>query len=122
MSIDIRITGPQATEDMSSLYRWLRDEPDIRRNAVIELTYKPGPEGTLGPVTDAIQLVVNDGFELATLVLTYLGWRTTRKKPPSGGDVTIERDGTTVHLSDADPDLVQKVIRELGEGSRGKLP
>jgi hypothetical protein len=50
MTIDIRMTGPQAAEDMVSLCQWFRDEPDIRRNALIDVTYKRGPEGTLCPV------------------------------------------------------------------------
>jgi Effector Associated Constant Component 1 len=113
MTIEIRIAGPQAAEDLASLHQWLSDEPAIRRNARIKLTYKNGPRGTLGPIEDAIQLALNDGFQIATLVLSYLGWRSSRQHAPEGQQVIIERDGMTVSLSAADPDLVQTVVREL---------
>lgn len=123
MTIEIRMTGPRAAEDMMSLCQWFRDEPEIRRNALIDVTYKRGSEGTLGPVEDAVQLVVNDGFQLSALVLSYLGWRDARKagrkEAPAAQEATIECGGITVHLSNADPDLVATVIRELGRECRG---
>jgi len=83
MIIDIRITGPAADEDLNSLHRWLRDEPSIRQNALIKLTYQDGPQGTLGPVLDTVQLVLNDGLQIAAVLLAYRTWRDTRPPAPN---------------------------------------
>jgi hypothetical protein len=64
----------------------------------------------MGVPLEAIQLVVDGSFQALNLALAYATWRGTR---PSRPQVTIERHGSKVTLDDADPDVVNKIIRVL---------
>jgi hypothetical protein len=68
----------------------------------------------MGAALEAVKLVVDSGFAALNLALAYAAWRASR---PSKSVVTIERDGTTVALADADPDEIDKIVRLLRAGS-----
>ena len=98
-SIEIKMSGHDAEEELRSLYAWLQDEPDVRRTAEMTLTAgagKPGV-GEMGAAIDVIQLVIGDGFQALNLALAYAAWRGTRAKHPA---VTIEHAGTKVMLDE----------------------
>jgi hypothetical protein len=110
MSINIRIDG-NGDDELRSLHNWLLDEPGIRRHAKIQLVAgEPGP-GEMGTTLEIIKLATESGFQVMNLALAFAAWRQTRPKKTS---VTIERDGTTVTLSDADSDEVGKIIKAIG--------
>jgi hypothetical protein len=113
MTIEIRISGPMADEELASLYQWLRAEPDVRRHALISLTSAKPQEGELGAVLDTIQMVVGDGFQLASLALAYASWQASRTKTRPDQVVSVERDGVKVSISSADPDVVERIVHEL---------
>jgi membrane-associated two-gene conflict system component 1 (EACC1) len=108
-SIEIRMSGHGAEEELRSLYAWLQDEPDVRHTAEMTLTAGAGipGEGEMGTAIDVIQLVIGDGFQALNLALAYATWRGTRAKHPS---VTIEHAGIKVMLDDADGDMVKKIV------------
>ena len=110
MPIQIRMTGPDADRELSSLYAWLREEPDIRRHARMSLIGpEPGPSD-MGAAFDVIQLVVGSGFQTLNLALAYATWHATR---PSHPQVTIERDDARITLDGAEPDTVDAIVRAL---------
>ena len=115
MPIQIRVTGPETEQELSSLLAWLRADEDLRRHAHLSLVAEePGP-GDMGAGFEVIQLVVDSGFQVLSLALAYATWRTsrpTRRKVT----VTIERDGSTITLEDAEPEpeTVAAIIRALG--------
>ena len=113
MTIEIRISGPMADEDLASLYQWLRAEPDVRRHALISLTSAEPEQGELGVALDTIQMIVGDGFQLAGLALAYASWRASRTKARLDQVVSIERDGVKVSISSTDPDVVERIVHEL---------
>jgi hypothetical protein len=108
--IKLNIEGEFADEELRSLHAWLIDEPDVHHNARIEFaTASPG-ERDMGTTLDMIALAVTGTLQLPTFAQVLADWwRTRRRKYP----VTIEVDGMTVILTDADEDFVLKVIREL---------
>lgn len=115
MSIFIRVDGDGAASadgELRSLYGWLLNEPEIRRHARVSLVSEEPEAGRMGAALEAVKLVVDSGFQAANLALAYAAWRAGR---PSRSVVTIERDGTTVSLADADPDEIDKIVRLLGE-------
>ncbi len=111
MPIQIRMSGPDADQELSSLYAWLCDEPEIRQYARVSMVAaEPEPSG-MGAAFDVIQLVVDSGFQAANLALAYSAWRATRRRHPQ---VTIERDGTVeITLDYAGPDAVDVIVRAL---------
>lgn len=110
MPIQIRMTGRDADRELSSLYAWLREEPNIRRHARMSLMGpEPGPS-EMGAAFDVIQLVVDSGFQTLNLALAYAAWRATR---PGHPQVTIERDDIKITLDDAGPDTVDAIVQAL---------
>jgi membrane-associated two-gene conflict system component 1 (EACC1) len=110
MQIEIRMAGRDADQLLASLYEWFREDPDIRRYARVSLmTAEPEPD-EMGATFEVIQLIVDSGFQVLNLALAYANWRGTQRGNPH---VTIDRDGTRVSLTDADPDVVEKIVRAL---------
>lgn len=114
MAILIRMSGPDADQELSSLLAWLGEEPEIRQHARVSMVAEPGPSD-MGAAFEAIQLVVNSGFQAASLALAYASWRATRRARP---DTTIEVDRTRqAALDDAEPDIVKVIVRVLEQDS-----
>lgn len=111
MPIYIRMDGDDAAGELRTLYGWLLNEPEVRRHATVSLMSEEPDAGQMGTALEAVKLVVDGGFQVLDLALAYAGWRATR---PSKRVVTVERDGTTVSLADADPDEIDKIVRLLG--------
>lgn len=111
MPIRIRMSGPDADQDLGSLHAWLSEEPEIRQHARISMVAaEPGPSD-MGAAFDVIQLFVDSGFQAANLALAYAAWRATR---PGHVQATIEVDGTRrAALDDAGPDIVEVIVRTL---------
>ena len=110
VAIQIRMSGPGADTALSSLYAWLRDEPDVRQRAQISLLAAESGPADMGAVFDVIQLVVDDGFQAMNLALAYAAWRATRPRQPH---VTIEYDGITVTLNGSDSETVEAIVHLL---------
>jgi len=110
--IQIRMTGPGAEHKLGSLLACPRADADLRRHARMSLVpAEPGP-GDMGAAFEVIQLVVDSGFQTLSLALAYATWRTSR---PARHQltITIERDGSTITLDEAEPDTVDAIIRAL---------
>jgi hypothetical protein len=112
MSQVVRVRVDGSEEELRSFARWLGEEPDIRHRALISWeTPRPG-EGEMGGAFDVVKLVIDSGFQIASLGLAYVAWRATRPRPTS---VTIERDGVRITLDDGDPETVARLLRALDE-------
>jgi hypothetical protein len=110
VSIRIRMSGPEADQELRSLHAWLCEEPDIRRHARMSLVATEPSPSDLGATFEVIQLVVDSGFQALNLALAYAAWRATRRSRPQ---VTIERDEIKITLEGAEPDVVDVVVRSL---------
>ncbi|MDT3445596.1 effector-associated constant component EACC1 [Pseudofrankia sp. BMG5.37] len=112
MSSVIRVRA-DSEEAVHSFARWLRDDPDVRRHAVISLEAAEARGGEMGGALDIVSLVIDTNFQILNFGLAYLAWRATRSKP---SPVRIERpDGVTVTLNDADPEVIARLLRRLEE-------
>ncbi|MFD0306885.1 hypothetical protein [Streptomyces sp. NPDC127119] len=49
-------------------------------------------------------------FQVLNLGLAYTAWRASRGRPTP---VTVERNGVTIVLDDAEPETVARLVREL---------
>jgi hypothetical protein len=112
MSDVIRVSADGAEEELRSFREWLRDEPDVRRHAIISMEAADTHEGAMGGALDVVKLVIDTNFQILNFGLAYVAWRATRPRP---APVTIERDGVKITLDESDPEVVARLVRELGE-------
>ncbi|MFI6514963.1 hypothetical protein ACIBF1_05300 [Spirillospora sp. NPDC050679] len=112
MAIHIRLNGPAADDDLHSLYDWFHTDPAVRQNARMSLQSAPPAPGEMGTTLDVIQLLVSSGFSAASLVVSIRAWLDTRSSQP---DVTIERNGTKISLTDASTEQISKIIETLDD-------
>jgi hypothetical protein len=110
VSIEIRMSGPGADQELASLYNWLVEEPDVRSHARISLRAVEADPDEMGAGLDIIQLVVDSGFQALNLALAYATWRKSRQ---SLTRVTIEHDGTKVMLDGDGQEDVSAIVRVL---------
>ncbi|GGV44456.1 effector-associated constant component EACC1 [Streptomyces spectabilis] len=111
--MQIRMDGPGADEELRSLRLWLLEIPEIRQHAKISwLTVDPQPEEMSAGALDALQLVTDNLWQMATFSLAYATWRKTRVRSPR---VTVEYNGKIVTIEGDDSDVVERVIRTLAE-------
>ncbi|MFD0689991.1 effector-associated constant component EACC1 [Actinomadura fibrosa] len=111
MSDVILISTDGTAEELRSFREWLRDEPDVRRHAIVTLdASEPAEPGEMGGALDVVKLVIDTDFQLLNLGLAYLSWRSSRPRPAA---VTIERDGVKITLDEADPEAVARLLRTL---------
>ncbi|MEV0399166.1 hypothetical protein [Actinoallomurus sp. NPDC050550] len=111
--LSVRIASGGSDDDvLRSFARWLGEEPEIRRHAVINgLAAVPGA-GDMGGALEVVQLVLDSGFQLANLALAYTAWRSTRSDAPA---VTVSRGGVSITLASGDAEVVARLVRELEE-------
>jgi Effector Associated Constant Component 1/Caspase domain len=96
--INIKIASPDNKRAHNSLHNRLNENPYIKENAQVKLP-DSAPEG-MGPALDAIQLVLNSGFDLANLALAIAEWRD--KSRETAAPIAVEANGRTTELSLAD--------------------
>jgi hypothetical protein len=86
------------------LYRWLIDDPDVRRDATVSLA--GGQRENMGAL-DVINVVLSNTIAFSGLVVAIASWRGVRRDPPQ---VQIERDGVRVTVNDASAETLRRVI------------
>jgi hypothetical protein len=91
-----------------SLYRWLIDDPDVRRYTT--LSRADGQPGDMGGALDVINVVLSNTIAFSSLIVAVASWREARKNPPT---VEIERNGVRVTINNASPEAVQRAIETL---------
>ncbi|WP_406264413.1 hypothetical protein OH779_14570 [Actinacidiphila glaucinigra] len=110
MLMRLRVDGEGAEDELRSLREWLLDDPDIRYYATISWDSAPPEPGEMG-ATEWLQLVTDNGWQVANFAVAYLAWRRTRR---SGCELTIERNGITVTIKGiSDTEIAEHIERSL---------
>lgn len=95
MEVRVTVAGADAADQLRSLREWLGHTPELRgRVAAVE---GPPLPGTLGPVLDAVAILLAPGGVAAALAPAVLSWLRDRR-----GEVTVRitrPDGSRVELS-----------------------
>ncbi len=110
MHVLLRVEGDQATDELRSLWKWLRESPSIRRSSTISLLEEPPAQGEMGVGLDAIQLVTGNVWSAAAFVMSLVAWRQARPKSPR---VTVRRGDTEITLAEGTEAEVQRAIAAL---------
>lgn len=106
------VDAEAAERELRSLRDWLRDDDDVRRNAVISLETGEPETGAMGAALEVIKLVLDSGFSLGNLALAYAGWRATRQAR-DGFELVVRNGNTTVTISAPDAQEAEKQLRAL---------
>ncbi|MFH8570345.1 hypothetical protein [Streptomyces sp. NPDC017993] len=118
MQVDIVMEGDSdgralaSTTSLTSLYRWLVQDPDVAEQADVSLGSEQAGAGEMGGTLEVINAVVANGIALGSLAIACATWRAARPTAPA---VRIERDGVTVTVEDASPETVRRIVDALGE-------
>lgn len=118
MQVDIVMEGDSddrsaaSAASLTSLYRWLAQDPDVAQQADVSLGSERAAPGDMSGAFDVINAVVANGIALGSLAVACASWRAAR---PSAPAVRIERNGVTVTVEDASPETVRRIVDALGE-------
>lgn len=112
MLVQLRADAEDDTLTTLDLYRWLRQDPDIRRHAEVALSPPPSGSETMGAV-DIVNLVLGQAFTALNLALSYAAWRAARPTAPA---VTITVDNRSVTVTGADEETVARIVELLRPG------
>ncbi|MEU9158469.1 hypothetical protein AB0D59_50100 [Streptomyces sp. NPDC048417] len=117
MRVLIATTADGGQDAVRDLYRWLREDPDVRRSATPTLV--PAPDaagehpGTAMGAVEIIDLVLGQGFSALNLALAYAAWRGQR---PAAPPIVIQLgDGRSVTVHDGSAETVRRIVAALEE-------
>lgn len=94
---------------ISDLYRWLGQDPEVRRYATANLDSRPEPPTAMGAV-EVINLVLSQGFTALNLALAYASWRNAR---PAAPPITITVGIESITVQDASEETVRCLTQVL---------
>lgn len=108
----LAIAAPEHTDlrNLQQLAEWLRGDEQVGEHAEVELVSAPPEDGDMGSAFEAVQVVVDNGFQLANLVLAIATWRRTSPRKPG---VVIERNGIRVAVDTDDPEKIAQIAEAL---------
>lgn len=107
MKISVWVAGQR--EAQRSLINALINNTDLR-DANFALHPASHTSDTMGPDFDVIQLVVDSGFQIATLAFAFLCWRQEQPRPVR---LVVDLDGTRRTLADEDLRDLPSALRAL---------
>jgi hypothetical protein len=106
--IEIKFDGPEAQAELTSFYDWLQREDDVRRKADISLAEAAPSLGEMGAGwEEAVHLVLDYGFQGASLAVAYATWRSSRALHEF--QVTLTTGATSVTVDADDPEVGAKI-------------
>jgi Effector Associated Constant Component 1 len=98
------------TECASSLYRWLVADRELRGLAEVAVMSAHSRQGDMGGALEVVNVVLSNTIALSSLLVAVAAWRGSRTRP---AEVRLERDGVTVTVRDASPEMVEQILRTL---------
>lgn len=113
MEFSVRVVGPDDDHAVTSLYRWLVQDADVRRHATVSLPPAPRRPGDMGGGTiELIDVLLGNGIGLAGLVLAVVSWRRSRPRPPM---TYIEHGDLRISVEDASPETIRALLAALDD-------
>lgn len=119
MDAQLSVADSSDGTEITSLYRWLAQDPDVRRDAKVTIVPAPAPPqpGGMSCALEVVNVVLGNAIALSSLVVAVASWIGSRKSA-SSPVVRIEREGVSVTISADSPEAIRNVLREL-EGEPG---
>ncbi|MFJ5026097.1 effector-associated constant component EACC1 [Streptomyces goshikiensis] len=101
-------------QSLHRLADWLRGDEVVGDQAEVELSRAPLRKGDMGAAFETVQIVVDSGFQLASLIVAIAAWRRTQ---PAEGKVVIEGNQVRVTLDTDDPEKIRRIAQALEDPS-----
>lgn len=110
--MDLRLRLPDTPDDanVGQLYDWLCRDRALRADSEISLLPAAPEPGDMGAAFDAVQLILDSGFQLASLAVAIASWR---KACEPQSEVTITREDVEIRLRGPELDDVRTVLDAL---------
>jgi hypothetical protein len=97
VKVQVGLDGDSDPAAVSSLYRWLVRDPEMKQHAEVSLA-SGGAAGDMGAL-DVINIALTQAISLLSLAVAYAAWRDSRSKAPpititieGGASATLGRD------------------------------
>ncbi|TDB83118.1 hypothetical protein E1264_29630, partial [Actinomadura sp. KC216] len=101
----LSVEGPPDGDELTSLYRWLSQDADVRRDAKVTVVPAPSQPGDMGGGLELVNVVLSNGIALSSLVVAVVSWVGSRRS--SRPVVRIEYDGVSVTIDADSPDAAK---------------
>ena len=108
MLIQVGVVDERDATAISSFFRWLTRDREMRRHAEVSLAHA-GSAGEMGAL-DLINVVLTQSVGLLSLAVAYAAWRDSRVKAPQ---IAVTVGGTTIVLADESAASMQWKLRAL---------
>lgn len=119
MRVEVRVGEEQA--ELRSLYRWLREDEDLR-SARIGLSGTDPAPGEMGSALEVIEVLLANAWSAASLAVAVAAWRQSR---PRAGGVTVRIGQAEVRISGGDEEEVRRLVAlcsAAGDGDQTPAP
>ncbi|MBO2454380.1 hypothetical protein J4573_45345 [Actinomadura barringtoniae] len=120
MKLIIRVEGADTEAELNSLYRWLRDEDELRGVARLNLVNAPPVAGEMGGTLEAIQAVFDSGMEAGSLAVALISWLESRRHrrsaqpaepaPPTRPELILASGDSEFAATDASPEEIKQFL------------
>lgn len=108
----VRISVEGDALSVADLRSWLGRDPGTRR---IPVTVESSARGEMSAF-DVLEVALGNGIAAANLAVAVAAWRTARGAALGGRTVRLEHGGTTVSVTDASAEEIDRILRALREG------
>ncbi|KOU15176.1 hypothetical protein ADK52_36150 [Streptomyces sp. WM6372] len=113
MIVRVGLIGDEAGDEVRRLEQWLRQDQDLGQVTITALA-APAGEGDMGPVTEALQLLLEPRGVLTAVAASLGTWAGVRRRQVHirvrSGEKEVEIDASRLQ----DPDEVAvRILREL---------
>ncbi|WP_405469478.1 hypothetical protein [Streptomyces canus] len=115
MEVEVRVPADDGGVTLTDLYRWFRQDAELRRYAEVRLRPPRQTGGAMG-AAEVIE-VIGQGIALASFAVSYATWRQGRANARQV-QVVIIVDGESVTLTDGSEESVRRIV-ELRSSSSG---
>jgi membrane-associated two-gene conflict system component 1 (EACC1) len=104
-----------ALDDLSSLYEWLLDEPELR--GLVSAVEQPAAGGTMGPSLDSILVAISPDSVASVVTAALVSWVLNRRhiSPRAEKPTGTEDQGTglTVRITRPDGSELELVAEQI---------
>lgn len=81
MQVKIEVLNGDGSLALTSLFRWLTRDPDVRRHVAV--SFRPSTSKDTMGALDVINAILTQATSISTLAVSIAAWRDSRAKPPA---------------------------------------